>query len=259
MKILIYIAILLINISAASAQDRINIPHSYGISSNYEIVNFDSDFDSIPGFENCCPEYKSGNGFGFNAGAYYSYNLFKLFRIGSNLRIGVFSGDYNVPDTALIIIGNSMEPAEIEHELKANFIRLSFEPFVQLMITNRLSITGGIGINYLLSKQFEQSEILVKPKDTGTFENGRRIRNEQSGTINESNSLLYSLFAGISYEFPVNKSGTLFLAPGVFYSSQLNSVLKHNDWAVSAISFGLSLRYSSKVDYSTPLAPAGID
>ncbi len=257
MKILACFVILLINISAIYSQDRINVPHSYGISSNYEIISFSSDFDSIPGFANCCPEYKSGNGFGFNAGLYYSFRLFKLFRIGSNLKLGVFSGEYNVPDTNSIIIDNSMATAEIEHKLNANFLRLSFEPFMELMITRRLSITGGIGINYLLSKKFEQSEILVKPENRGTFENGRRIRNERNGTINESNNILYSFFTGLSYEFPVNKSGTLFLVPGIYYSSQLNSILKYNDWMVSSLSFGLSLRYSSRADYSSPLIPAG--
>jgi outer membrane protein OmpA-like peptidoglycan-associated protein len=116
---------------------------------------------------------------------------------------------------------------------------LSYRPFDGFNI--KLGIDGG----YLLTKEYAQKEQLVKPDNSGTFENGKRTRNEFTGEIPEASSVLILGVGGLSYEIPLNANRTVNLCPEVMYEYAFTPVVKGLTWNSHQLRFGASLTFSS--------------
>jgi hypothetical protein len=226
-----------------------------GIYGGWNHYNHRAEFRQLPDVQNCCPNFSEAYGNSFKFSLEYYNEVFK--RVYFIPSIGFFRipGKFYSTENKSIIINGNPEIAEIGHERLTDLLLVDFEPQVQVSIFENFHIVTSLSVSYIINTHFDQKEMLIKPESKGTFENGRRTRNEQSGEISGTNHFMFFLKGGFGYELPLSYNGILSIIPQVSYSLSMNSVLKGIDWYVSNLSLGISLYYNRYGDLSTPIEP----
>lgn len=211
-----------------------------GIGSN----SYNSEFKYLPQYPSCCPNYKTGQGFGLNIGILGNYilldNLSLGVKIGYSDLSGLISQDENkIVDNNLGTKSNGI----IRHDLDVTLPSLSFEPTINFGLIENLKGFLGVGFNYLLSGDITQKETLVEPTNV-TFENGKATRNEVAGSLDNLTNFLPFVSVGFYYDLPLNNKNDLFLSPTISYKKMFGDVVEGVNWTVSKMSLGVQLRYS---------------
>ncbi len=217
----------------------------YGVFAGYGINLHTAAFSKLPGVPNCCPEFESGSGSGISGGLLFEYPFTNSFLL--NLRTGIIqkNGLLEKTEPEAVSVNLTEVDGEFTHSIDAGLMLASFQPMLSYRLLDNLYINAGAGAGILLSKTYEQKEEITKPTDQGVFmDTGTRRRNEKSGDISETSSFLLDAVFGLAYELPLNSDGTIKLAPEVFYDFGISSILNNEDWNVSSLRFGLSLKYS---------------
>ncbi|MCX7737345.1 MAG: hypothetical protein N2319_11620 [Candidatus Kapabacteria bacterium] len=258
MKLVVWILLFLIvpaleaNDSLRTERERIN---SFGFKLNYISTKHFADFSQLPDAPSCCPKYTNANGNGFEFGIIYQEFLTKTISIAPSVGFIKTDGLFKSIEEKKIIINNSEETAEIEHNLLTNLYFLYLETGIIYNLFKSLNFMTAISLDYLAEANFEQKELLIKPENRGTFENGRRTRNEISGKISGANKFNFFLKAGINYELPLNKTKSITLLPSATISAGLNNLLPENKWGIIHLSIGFTILFNNYLDYSTPIEP----
>ena len=226
---------------------------SYGVYLGYGLNSHDADFKRLPDCPNCSPGYKSGDGSGLNFGLVFDYPIDNSFYLSSKLLYKNLSGKLLSTEKTTIIAEGIPTEGEFEHSLEATLGVIGFEPSVKVNLLDKLMLNIGFNVSYLLTKDYSQVEKITKPTDFGTFLNPdgsdsfSRKRNKFSGTLQEANSLYLAPTVSLSYQLPIDKRGELFLEPEVSYHLGISNIVNDdlvNKWAVSSLTFGISLKYS---------------
>ena len=252
-KILIGFCSFLMVIMMSYAQKDIN--QGLGVFASYNLNQYHSEFSQLPNVPNCCPQFTNGEGSGFGAGLYYEMPFTPRLSLQFRLAYLSLAGDFSEIEYEQIIYNDELTDANIRHDLNIDLSTLSLGLYFRYKFFEGLSFLGGINGGYPIQKGFSQQEVLVQPKDYGTFENGSRIRNVQEGDIEDITSLLILAEIGLSYDVPLNKRQSFYLVPEMFYSFGINDVISAEKWLVSSFRVGLSVRYSTSFDFATPLTP----
>lgn len=226
-----------------------------GLFADYLLPTHITDFSSLPGVPNCCPQFTGGGGTGFAVGGLMQYRFYGYQNFLLRAGYMSLSADLSANEGEWVIVDDVLTPATIQHNLSSRFSAAFIEPTYKYNTIMGLSFSLGMNIGYLFSATYEQNEILVKPENQGTFENGKRIRNEQSGDIVDYNKLIYYADISAEYEIPLDKYDLYILTPRFSFNYGLNSLLKHDKWRITYFSFGLSLKYNPFIDLATPLTP----
>lgn len=231
----------------------------YGLLAGMNFNRHEADIRALPGVPNCCPRFESGNGIGFSGGAFWQLSLGAPFSVW--LRAGYMSLDATLSEVEPMTLGaNGQEiQGEFEHSVDAMLGTVGFEPMLDYRIVDGLSFMAGVRAGYLLRRDYAQREELITPS-TGTFENGDRIRNSDEGRILQTNRFHGSLLGGFSYEIPLNRQRTMFLAPEILLSYGVTNLVKDSLWKTHALRLGVALKFAPPYDARYPTGPvAGID
>ncbi|MEZ4724691.1 MAG: OmpA family protein [Candidatus Kapaibacterium sp.] len=231
---------------ALVSQSKVDQIGDIGIYGGMGLNNYSTSFQSLPNFPCCSPNYKSGDGLGMNFGFLANYNIDKDLQVG--LKIGYSDLSALISQTENEIIRNAQnEPTNglIRHDLDVQLPSVVFEPTVSMAIIENLKGFLGLGFNYLLSVDISQKETLEKPKNM-TFENGRTVRNEKSGTLDNISTILPLVSLGASYDLPLDNNNDMFLSPTVSYTHRFGNVVPEVEWTVSTLNLGVQLKYSLK-------------
>ncbi len=228
---------------------------SFGVFGEYLFANHITDFSALPGVPNCCPKFTGGTGTGFAAGVliqyrFHGYNNFFL-RAGYQQ----ISGDLSATEPEWVIVDDKLTPALIEHNISTEFAMPFIEPMYKYNTIIGLSFSIGISLSYLVSTSYSQNEVLIEPVEHGTFENGSRIRNVHSGTLNGTSTFLAAADLATEYEINLDKHKLYVLTPRFAFNYGLNSLFKDEKWRITFFSFGISLKFNPYSDLSNPLEP----
>jgi len=236
--------------SVNNSSNKFSYKHSVG--ANFYINNsfYNSNFKKLPGVPNCCPSFKSANGLGFNLGLNYRYKINNKYKVGFSVQYNTLNGSYSPTETMTLIDTElGAVDGEITHFLDANFTLLNFTPeFIYNPIEN-LNLIFNINLDIPLSASYEQKSKITDPAYKYTFldsngnDSGKRVRNAFSGNLNDLSSLFISTAFAVSYDFPLNKEGSLFIAPKLAYDYYLKDVITSLDWKISNLYFGVNLEY----------------
>jgi hypothetical protein len=144
------------------------------------------------------------------------------------------------------------------HSLSARLSSAGLEAMVAVRPVRQMSIYAGFRAGFLTQSRYDYKETLASKgfvyKDDSTAT--RNIRPDQA----LPNPIIFqpSLLAGASYEFPMNREGTLLLTPEVFYSFGLSNIVSSfvggGSWRVHQLRGGLSVRWSP-----TRTTPLGVE
>ncbi len=246
-KFAAFLSIFFICVFSSTGQSNLNeLRTRFGGYLDLNINLYSEHFTSLPGVPNCCPLFTSGNGIGFAIGGLFEEpvynNLLFSVRAGYNSIGGILK--QNEP-TTVILPNDQLAQGEFEHSINASFSTVSVEPLLGYRVFNSFMIYAGFDAGILMQKGFSQKEQIIQPADEGVFPDTRtRTRNDTSGTINNATSLLASIKLGVSYELPLNRSGTLLAAPEAFYSLGLTNIVSGLQWKVNTLSLGVAIKYS---------------
>jgi len=231
--------------------------YAYGViaSSIFNIHN--SSFTQLSEeYPNCCQEFKSGYGLGINLGGFYRHQLNKYISFEYSLSIIYFDANLRELENKDVELDGIVNNATIQHNLEVSFRDIMFEYNVKLDLLNNFRVTGGVFGATPIFTEFIQNEKLIEPNNRGTFENGRRIRNEYAGNIPNLTRFLYGVNFGIEYDFFLNKSKSYAMTPKFSVSQTFNSYITTDNWVGTFIRFGFSFSYNKYLEFDTPLAPS---
>lgn len=227
---------------------------SFGGGILFGLTGYNSSFENLENIDNCCPIFQSGTGVGLSAEAFVDIRLSGIAYLSLRFTYHDLSGKFEENEIDSIDFNNAIYPARISHELNTDLHMIGFEPHL-LLLYNRLSLFGGLGLGFFISDHFNQSELLVEPTNFGTFENGRRIRNEVEGNIPALNDLTMYFSIGAGYEINMNKDGTLRFRPEIQFKSSMLSIISSDRWNFSKLIFGIKIKFGSLSGFDSPLVP----
>lgn len=248
----------------SSLQDTINISQNIIVDNNdtlrpkmilginYGLSSMSGHFTTLPGVENCCPEFSKGSGIGLNISAGYQIPI--LSNIFNGLSLGLSAGlvgrnsNFLVSEQTRITDGNQSIDGEVNHNLGVLLNYLELMPYLSYKVYNSLFLNFGISYGLNVTNYFEQHEELTKPVDKGYFidtisNTKSRVRNSKSGMIKNLSNLL-SANLSLGYELPLNKNNTLRIKPELTYNIGLNNLIQNYDLKVNIFQIGVGIVYS---------------
>lgn len=243
----------------AQERDKVSEPKAgYGVFGNLNLNNHTADFRGLPGVPSCCPQYASGDGTGFSFGLLYEIPFSQRLALALRGSYATHSALLQSRENTTVGVINVPTSAVIEHSLDAHLSSAGLEPLLGYKLFGGLSLNAGLRIGLVLQKKYNQKEVLIEPAGTGTFENGLRTRNPQSGDIPDASSLYGAVVAGLSFRLPLNGEGTLFLVPEALYAYGITPVANNLTWNTNTLRGGVAIIYSPRpepVPIQPPLPP----
>jgi outer membrane protein OmpA-like peptidoglycan-associated protein len=215
-----------------------------GIYGAYQLVQHSATLAGIPGVPTCCNGFDGGTGSGFAIGALYQLPLARVLALQFRAGYSLLGGSLTTSET----IGNAMEngnvvDATVEHRIEPTLGLVGIEPMLSWYpLDFPLAINVGVQGDLFMVKKYKQSETLITPK-SATFTNGRAVRNEAEGDIEQTrlaDRLYVAGIIGLSYDIPLSKDFTL--APEVAYHYGFTSIIPDSAWKAHALRFGVSLK-----------------
>ena len=120
---------------------------------------------------------------------------------------------------------------------------IALTPLARYSPVENLTLNVGPVAGFVLANTFHQQETMLEPANTGTFENGKRIRNDSTGTTPNLSKLYLGLTFGAQYRLPLNAGGTLFALPEAFYTLGFSNLASSVNWKASSIMGGVAIEY----------------
>jgi hypothetical protein len=142
------------------------------------------------------------------------------------LRAGYYiqNSEFRPREEYLVLVNGLPVEGEVMTKMKTEFSSAYLSPGIGIMPVKQLSISVGLGLNFNTDSWYESKEVIVEPAE-GTFENGKRVRNETKGEIPTMKSNYLSVWAGAEYDLPLNRRETVSLTPALYYDFSSGSII----------------------------------
>lgn len=236
-------------VSRAEAEsDSIRV--KYGAYVGFNVNVHTANFNKLSGIPNCCPNFESGSGTGFNLGVVFEHRVARQWWVGSRVGVIFLNGTLTREEPTTILVENGPADGVFEHRLTGKFLHIAFEPSVLYNPIERVFISFGPRLGVNLTKSGEQVEMLVKPAGVGTFldslgnDTHKRTRNEYSGEIPDALPFQAALHVGVGYQLPLNRRGNLVAVPEISYHVPLTELVKNTQWRVANLRMSVALKYA---------------
>ena len=244
--LLIYISCFLFINSLIFSKD--NEPLYYlGIGAAYQYNSHLAGFTQLPGIPNCCPEFQTGNGSGFNLGLLFEIPFNEKIYFGAKINYSSLSAellryDKNIGNTSILFNGiESVEPVTVNHIIKSYIDMISLEPYVRYYFIHGLSGLIGFQTGYLTTGKFEQWEKITNPSDVIFLNEMSAVRNRTPiQSIPDLKRFQLFLMLGLGYDLQVGIN--TYLTPEIKFFQPLLNISSVN-WKVAPIQLGMTLRY----------------
>lgn len=211
----------------------------YNFNFNYQSTNF----QNLPNVPSCCPNYKNGSGNGFQIGGLFEKYFRDKFYYGARIGFHNFFSSFSSLEDETFIIDGSVYPGKIEHLIDVEFSRFFITPSVIYSPEEKLFITLGADLSFIVNANYKQIEKIKDPPDKVTFSDGLRYRNKNDGNLKESNNFNFGLNLGTGYEFILNSNGSLRFMPEIYYSIWFLPLIKEKEWLSQNLNVGVALKY----------------
>ncbi len=240
------------NARAPIRDDQVNIsPFSFGIHALGGYNVHTASFSGFKGIPSCCPEYSEAANIGSSIGLSGSYALNQHLGIALRATFNGLGGDFTFNEIQYVMSQSGF--ATITHQLETSLGIAALEPQATLTF-GRASVSTGLWMGMPLSMRFSQRETIFP----GTFDGLNRIRNELSGDIPFTPSMIFGVSAGLSYAFPLNRTNNLRLAPEIRGFALFQELSESTAWKAIGIRAGLSLLWSDVEIIPPPPPPPPI-
>lgn len=194
---------------------------------------------------NCCPEFTHGQGSVYSIGAIAEIPLSQSFFLGMRGSFTSVIVDLTQEENTIGLINNSQGNIRFIHSFTATFPGISSAALFGWKTTSSLSLATGPGIHIITSPTFSQKESIAQGTP-GTFIDGKRVRNEYSGTMNDAQSLNWEWNIIAAYDLGLDNKRSFFISPEIQYIHSLSNNVKTNDnsfWHNSSLRGGIAFKY----------------
>jgi outer membrane protein OmpA-like peptidoglycan-associated protein len=215
----------------------------YGAFFNANFNSQHTDFTSLPNVPSCCPRYKTGSGNGFNIGGLFENHFDKDFYYGIRLGFQYFKSSFSSLEDESFIIDGKLYPGKIEHLVDLDFSRISLFTYANFKAKDKLFVSVGPDLSVFLDANYKQIEKIKDPSDKGTFSDGLRYRNKNSGNLKDFNAFNVGVKILVGYELILNKNRSLRLTPEVSYSLWLLPLIADKTWSSHNLDLGISIKF----------------
>lgn len=222
-----------------------------GITAHGAYLMHDARF-SLPQAPVCCDPYESSNGGTMSISAFVRQEITKFVRL--NLR-GTFmphTGTF-IQDQSIFVSGAIRGLTRSTLETSMTYIGADL--LADFRIAEPIRLMAGLSIGSLTGATFSQREDLIQP-GTGTFENGRRTRNEaKSVALQNVNSSQLGATFGIGYDIPMTENHSVVITPELLYTASLSDNLSDVTWRTNVVRLGASIAFT----LNAPVPPMPVD
>ncbi len=233
---------------SAAAPDSVRPKVCFTLNASPQLNLYSAAFDALPGVPNCCTEFTNTAGIGFSLAAgiesVRDQHLFgRTMRYGLALRYSQLGANFVEENVdANVIVGNTAVKGISEHRINVSLSGLLAEPYIAWTFFHpSLQLLTGIQAGTYLGASFAQKETLLSP-GSAVFETGTTVRNEQSGSLPNKQSMYLGATIGLRYLVSVRDN--LEFLPELSFHYGLTPVISNLDWKISALQAGLTVRYT---------------
>lgn len=252
--------VFIISCVVLTAGERTGTKYFFNAGLNYNMHN--ADLKGFSGTENCCDKFTGGNfldpEFGFGMELAMGSLLFDIpASYVLQLNYNGMSSEYSEDRFRGYKINEfDKQPIMVNHQLNPSIKLITIGNSIYNEIFDGFTFGIGAEIGFTASASFTQKESAISPNDF-KFSNGTREINTGSGTIEEMNSVIFSLFTGIRYEVYSTDNWTI--RPELKYNYVPSSILDGKDLNVSQLSGSISFVYNvTKSEPPPPPPPAPV-
>jgi len=211
-----------------------------GLSVDLAMVNNAGSF-VLPQAPTCCTSYTSALNVAPSVSVFVRQEVTKFVRLTLRGTYASYGGTFETDESILF---SGATPGTTRHSLETSMSWVGGEFLADFRIVDPVRLMAGMSAGFMSQPTFTQRESLVVP-GTGTFENGRRVRNE---TVNEPITGLASpqlgLVLGMGFDIPLTENHSVVLTPEVLYTIGLNNVIENASWKANMLRVGASLALS---------------
>jgi len=249
MKILVILYIITLSFGYLHSQETTPESNKYGVFFGLNPNFHSAKFNKLPGVPNCCPEFESGFGLGWNVGVLYERKVAEKLWIGTRLGMQTLDANLIKEEATTVNVANGSQAGSFEHRVETKFSNFGIEPNLLYEISDNLFINIGPRIDFNLTSTFSQAETIKNPAGFGTFldENGNdtqsRIRNQAAGDIDKATSIFVGMVAGIAYELPLNKSNTFRMVPELSLYHSFSDFTSETQWTNTSLRAIVAVKY----------------
>jgi outer membrane protein OmpA-like peptidoglycan-associated protein len=232
------------NEGSTARPDSVEVtPIRLGIAAGLSANTHSAGFVRLPGTPNCCPEFESGWGVGPYVSILGELPLSQTLLLG--FRAGYQQHDARLSREEPIAIEGETGPVptSIEHSIEGSLASVGAEVRAQLHLSRAFLLSLGARVGSMIRSDFSQIERLDESITVGTFENGRRTRNEFEGEIPGAARATAALLFGAGYDIPLSRSGYLRATPEITFGLALTSVNDSVVWMPHALQLGVAITY----------------
>ncbi|TAE31136.1 MAG: hypothetical protein EAZ92_03045 [Candidatus Kapaibacterium sp.] len=196
----------------------------------------------------CCPQnFPNVNVLSFTAGAMAEVPIAGPFGVALRAGFTPLAATFQALGSLRSSVGGDPRDIPTSYNLETNLTLIEGQLLLWVRPLPRLSLYVGGQTGFFFRRNFYQYEKLLD--ENLVFETDTSIRAQVRGDI--PTRLPLWLTGGLSYEIPLNPTGTIMLAPEVSYSLQLPNnalfnILQDNSkpWRIASIRGGVSVRFS---------------
>lgn len=235
----------------------------YGLWGGAQWNNQNANFSHARGFETTSP-----NIFGqqnqlqilispsATFGAMVEFPLAGRLGIGLRAAYSLLWGDFTQQETFTYRLSNNQITSGIlEHRFSARLGSVLLEPVATYRILDALTLHAGLQVGYAPAPTFSSQTVVLG--NAPSFADGSRARDvvvdkalPRSASFTDDIAL--SLMGGLSYEIPLNATGTVLFAPELWYAYPLRNIPADlvkpdgnaGEWRISSLRLAASLRWS---------------
>jgi outer membrane protein OmpA-like peptidoglycan-associated protein len=223
---------------------------TYGIFGGYNQNIHLANFQKIPDVPNCCPKFEYGYGSGYYFGFLFEQKLNYGFNLAARLELDNFNAVLSDLETTQVIVNNIPTEGEFDHTIDAVISHYQISLQAGYSVIENFKINAGLFAGIYGQTDYSQAETITKPQNSATFmdsvgnDSGRRIRNEFSGSLKNVTVPSFGALFSLSYDLQLNKNKSMKLSPEVHYQYFVNDIAENLDWKISALKFGLAVKYT---------------
>ncbi|MBI5326641.1 MAG: OmpA family protein [Ignavibacteriae bacterium] len=256
--IVIFLFIPLLSFSQGIKDSSELLRHRFGIFGNYNYYLHTADFHQLPEVVICCPTFEKGEGKGYSFGFLYEYLYSSSISAIGRLKYSELSGEMTDDERKSALVDNKPANALIQHFLSTKLTMIGIESLVKIKLIDELSILGGFDFNFIINSHYNQYEKLIQPA-VGKFDNGKRIRYEESGVLKEISILNSNLIGGFCYDLSFGVDNNFVISPEISFSYNFTPVVPNLIWNIHSAKAGLSFKYApapkKEIIFPEPMKP----
>ncbi len=226
-----------------------------GISFNYGPSIHSAKFIKLGNVPMCCPKFNGGTGGALSIGINYHYPFDSLLSLNAGLNYNYISGELTQQEAINLVIDGKSEKGKFEYILASKLHLISLTPSVGYNLFKNFTVYAGLNLGFLLGSHYDYVENLTEPANRGTFNNGKRTRNESDSIIPYTKSFHTGLNIGLGYSLPLDKKNKWHLEPQVIYTYDFMPVSSGLSWHIHTLRFGLELKRSMVYEVPPPPVP----